>query len=154
MSGMLNSSTMARVLAPVLGVLLLSCTALQAEIVTNPMRVLKNERCAGGAGFFLWDSRRCLLENDSIFVNGKAFKLTHQVWKIAYQRKRRINSVGDRERVTYRAGRFNVQIDLTYLPGCDYSFDQCTFRNYHASFRLLYPDGTLLQFQGVGYSGS
>jgi len=136
------------------GALLLACTALHAEVIADPMRVLKKERCATGVGFFLWDSNRCLLEGDLLFLNGKRFKLTHEEWATVYQKRRGVISMSDRNRVSYRATGFNVRIDLTYLPGCNYSDDQCTYRNYFAKFKLLYPDGTVVEFQGVGYSGS
>jgi len=47
-----------------------------AERINDPMRVLEqgNGECAG-AGFFLWDSGRCLFKDDSIFWKASGFGL-------------------------------------------------------------------------------
>jgi hypothetical protein len=119
--------------------------------------ILQKNKCNyGEAGFFLWDSKKCLLDGRTLLIDGKKYQLkkeeSHVDIKIQHKG---LTSAGDKYLETYSGDGFILKLTLTYLPGC-YGDEQCTFSSYFAEFEVIYTDNTKkpLKYQGVGYEGS
>jgi hypothetical protein len=138
-----------------LAALLTLSPSLRAERVHNPYALLKTEGCVAGGGVYLWDSKRCLFENDAIWLSGTLVPLK-ETKRIALRRQRGGNTetIGDIDRILYEGQGVVVRLDLQLLRGCDYSKENCTYRNYLAGFVVRFASGSQLTFQGVGYGGS
>jgi hypothetical protein len=127
-----------------------------AETIHDWQSIINKDKCkSNGAGFFLWDSKKCLFDDGILILDGKKFQLekeSHVDIKIQREGK---NSVGDKYLSTYSADGFILKLTLTYLPGC-YDDEVCTFSEYLAEFEVIYTDKTKkpLKYQGVGFEGS
>lgn len=137
-------------------VLSLFSVGAYAERINDPMHVLEhgNGECSG-AGFFLWDSSRCLFKDDSIFLDGGWIRLERKQNAVIRQKKQNAQSIGDKYRTVYQGESVTVKLELTLLPAkCSYADDQCSYRNYFAHVVVIRPNKPTLEFDGVGYSGS
>lgn len=138
--------------------IILSITTLPtfAETIHDWQSIINENKCAPGeAGFFLWDSKKCLFDNGTLILDRKRIQLKEESnVDIKIQRKG-LTSVGDKYLKTYSADGFILKLTITYLPGC-YGKEQCTFSKYLAAFEVVYTDKTKkpLKYQGVGYEGS
>ncbi len=137
-------------------ILFFAATEATAEQIKEPMRVLDREygECSG-AGFFLWDSARCLFKDNHIFLDGRWIQLTAMNQVVVLQKKKSVASVGDKYRRVFVGKSLTVRLDMTLLPAkCSYTNDQCEFRNYLAHIVVVRPHRPVLRFDGVGYSGA
>ena len=138
-----------------LTLLLAAAPNLWAEQIHKPMLVLKQEKCNSGGGFYLWDSKKCLFENDAIWLGGKLIPLEEKKrLKLRSKRGVHTENIGDVERIFYAGEGVTVRIDLELIAGCNYLNEQCTYRNYRASFVVHRLGKPLRIYQGVGYGGS
>ncbi len=127
-----------------------------AETIRDWQTILHKNKCAPGeAGFFLWDSRKCLFDNGTLILDGKRVKLKDEGSVDKKVKHPGLTTEGDKILRTYSADGFILKLSLTYLPGC-YGDEQCTFSSYFAEFEVVYTDKTKkpLRYQGAGYEGS
>lgn len=127
-----------------------------AETIPDWKTILHKNKCTlGDAGFFIWDSKKCLFDNDTLILDGKRIKLKDEGSTDIRIKREGLTTAGDKILRTYSGDGFILKLTLTYLPGC-YGDEQCTFSNYLAEFEVIYTDKTKkpFRYQGVGYEGS
>lgn len=129
-----------------------------AETITNWQRIIDDNKCAPGeAGFFLWDSKKCLFNGNqgNLILDGKKLSVKKISHVDIHVRQNSPNPEGNKYLETYSGDGFILRLTLTYLPGC-YESEQCTFSRYFAEFEVIYADKTKkpLKYQGVGFAGS
>lgn len=131
-------------------------TGVNAEWLKDPMHVLElgNGECTG-AGFFLWDSTKCLFKDNSIFLNGEWIPLVVKKQVILRMQKNNAETIGDKFRTIYKGKSVTVELELTLLPAkCSYASEQCEYRNYYAHFIVIRSNQKVLKYDGVGYAGA
>jgi hypothetical protein len=75
--------------------------------------------------------------------------------KILRQRTKKHDSIGDKVLHFYEGKNVRVQIETELLQAsCNYSSEQCTYRNMRARFRIEQHGKPTLIYDAVGYSGS
>lgn len=124
-----------------------------ADDIRNLESLIDENKCELDSGFVLWDSQQCILESGFFEVNGEGvvqtrFHLNGKLFLLKQQVDRAISG-----RLFVGAG-IKLIIQLTPLPGCDTSDNQCEFRNYLAHFELQRIGKPTIRFQGVGFEGS
>jgi hypothetical protein len=135
-------------------VLFLTCLPVNAEHIANWQATLKNPKCDNGGGFFLWDTKQCLFDTGTILIDKKWVRVKEKETRIIFRKSARHDSVGDRLVQVFEGEGLKVRLEIEYLPACDYSSEQCTYRNVFARIVVTRPGKKALHYEGVGYGGS
>lgn len=127
-----------------------------AESASDWEKIYKNPKCQLDGGIYIWDSKRCLLSNDQLIIDGKSYHiedLGYNGFTSIKKQKEDAYSVGDIEIQKYSGNGFTLKLTKTILSECS---GQCTYFHFKADFELIYTDGSKapLKYQGVGENGA